>query len=285
MKATIYIICLAFAAVSCNDSSKKSGEANNTDTSINKTTTEAPVQPTWMDKIGNAAWIDNSAADHKLVIGKPTTEGGIIKGEFKEHFPGLVNICRYEGVSEGVLNVHLLKTIHDGVETQRAGIINLKLQLTDGDNTLVVNYPDGRTLRYTRSKNSNATQEVKAGTDNSPEANQARLWMDKITAGDWKNVMNAQKVVFNKPVQEGNIIKGEIELHEESFVQVFRYERVSAAEMKCKLTRFKVKGDKAFTEENKGGKEYDVIFKTELLDNGNTLVLTHANGKADRYTH
>jgi len=283
-KKALYIICLALVVISCNNSSEKSGETNNADTAINKTTTEAPAAQSWMDKIAGAAWIDNSDQQHKLLFGKPTTQGGIVKGEFEEHFYRFVNLCRYERVSDGVLNIHLLKTINNGVEELRTGITNLKLQLTDGDNTLVINYPDGRVLKYTRSKSSNTTPEVKAATATSPEESQARLWMEKIATGDWKNVMNAQKLVFNKPVQEGNIIKGEIEMHEESFVQVYRYERVSAAEMKCKLIRYKIKGDKDFTEENKG-KEFDVIFKTELLDNGNTLVLTHSNGKAYRYTH
>jgi|GEM_PF-3629320 len=281
---TLYIICLAFAVISCGDKPKESGDTNqetqnNDSLSIAEgVNPEASAELRWMEKIADVDWIENGEPDHKLIFRKPTSQSGSLKGDLEEHFPGLVNFGKYDSNSEGVLNIQLLKTIREGVEEQRSSTANLKLSLAD-ENTLVINYPDGRTLSYKRSQKSNSPKETKTGS--TPEPNNATLWMNKIE-GDWKNIMNAQIVRFNKPLQQGETIKGEVEMHEESFIQVFRYERTADGQMKCKLLRFKITGDESYTEENTG-KESDASFKTELLDEGNTLVLHHSNGTTYTY--
>lgn len=268
---TLYLICLILAFLSCKNAS------HNDTSSTTETNQETSTEQRWMEKIAGADWIDTSAPDHKLVFGKPTIQSSVVTGSLEEHFPGLVNVCKYECISEGNINIHLLKTIRDGVEEQRSNQSSLKLQLAD-ENTLNIHYPDGRTITYKRSQNNALKKE--AVTENSSE----NLWMNKIQ-GDWKNVMNHQRVKFNKPAQQGDIIKGEVEMHEESFIQVFRYERTADGQMKCKLLRFKITGDKDYTEENGSGNGFDVSFKTELLDDGNNLVLHHSNGTKYTYKH
>lgn len=289
MKKTIYIVCLALAFTSCEDTSNKTDDVTqenketlNTDaaSATENPNTEASA-PNWMDKIADVDWIDNTASDHKLIFSKPTSKDGNITGELEEHFPGLVIICRYESNSEGALNIHLLKTIRDGVEELGSKTSSLKLQLIDEDNTLVINSPDGRKVSYKRSQNKNSQKETTTETASNNSTD--KLWMDKIAAGDWKNVMNNQIVRFNKPTLQGDIIKGEMELNESGYAQVFRYERVADGTMKCNLIRFKMPGDEAFTEESGSGNGYDVTFKTELNDNGNTLILRHSNGNTYTY--
>ncbi|SMC62882.1 hypothetical protein [Moheibacter sediminis] len=276
---TLYLVCLALAILSCKDTSDKSEDVTTNPESLNADAAEQ----LWMDKIADVDWMENDKPGHKIRVGKPTIQNGIATGEFQESYSGMLNVCKYESPSEGILNMQIIKTIRDGVAEKRTGEFIFKYNLLDNGNTLVLNHSDGRTLHYTRSQNSNPVKEtaIESGSNNSKN----QLWMDKIATDDWKNVMNHQIVRFGKPTQHGDIIKGEVEMHEESFTQVFKYERVPDGEIKCKLIRFKIKGDQDFTEENSSGKEFDFSFKTELLDDGNTLVLNHSNGNTYRYKH
>src|SRR5690606_25107450 len=135
-----------------------------------------------------------------------------------------------------------------------SGKFVFKLELLDGGNTLVLSPADGRTLRYSRSKDNNASVK-ETTTETGSNIGTKNLWLDKI-AGDWKNVENGHPVKFGKPSQQGDMITGEMELNENSFIQVFKYDRAADGLMKCKLIRFKMQGDADYTDEDTG-KEFD----------------------------
>lgn len=270
-KKIIFIVCLAFAVTSCGDSSKENG-----------TTSEASAEQLWMDKIADVVWTEIERPNHSIKFSKPVMEGDIVAGEYVETFPGGSTICKYESSSEGVLNMQVVKNIEGGKENEASGgKFVFELELLDGGNTLVLNLANGRALRYSRSKDNNASVKettTETGTNNNGSKN---LWLDKI-AGDWKNVENGHPLNFGKPSQQGDMITGEMELNENSFIQVFKYNRSADGLMKCKLIRFKMQGDANYTDEDTG-KEFDFTFNSDLTDNGNSLSLKHSNGKTYTY--
>lgn len=269
-KKFIFIVCLAFALTSCGDSSKENG-----------THTEASAEQQWMERIADVVWTEIERPDYNIKFSKPIMEGDIVTGEYVETFPGGSTLCKYEVASEGALKMQIVKNIEGGKEEQvNSAPFDFKIDLLDDGNTLVLNLANGRKLRYSRSKDNNASVKettTETGTNNSPK----NLWLDKI-AGDWKNVENGHTVNFGKPSQQGDIITGEMELNESSFIQVFKYNRSADGLMKCKLIRFKMQGDANYTDEDTG-KEFDFTFNSDLTDNGNSLTLKHSNGKTYTY--
>jgi len=272
----LYIICLALFLTSCGDASK--------DTSSSTTEESAPEPSSaflWMEKIGDVVWIDDKRPNFNITFSKPVMEGNIATGEYKENFPGGITYCKYESTEDGVLNLQLVKHIENGKEVNvKLANFVFKLEILDDGNKLVINHSDGRTISYTRSDSTSSVNETK--TETHSMSSETKLWMDKVATTDWKNIMNPQLVKFSKPTVEGNVVKGEVEMHEESFIQVFRYEK-SGSEMKCKLIGYKLKGKDEYTEKESSGDDFDFSFTTELQDNGNTLILKHSNGVTYTY--
>lgn len=281
MKKTkiLYIFCLALFVTSCGDASKESeGEST---TVTEETTSEPSAAFLWMEKIGDVVWIDDERPNFNISFGKPVMQGDIVTGEYVENFPGGTTICKYETSKEGVLNMQLVKHIENDKEVNvKLANFVFKLEILDDGNKLVINHSDGRTISYTRSDSTSSVKETKAETNSM--SSETKLWMDKVATTDWKNIMNYQMVKFSKPTVQGDVVKGEVEMHEESFIQFFRYEK-SGSEMKCKLLGFKIKGKEEYTEKESSGDAFDFSFTTELQDNGNVLILKHSNGVTYTY--
>lgn len=279
MKKTkiLYIFCLALFLTSCGDASK--------DTS-SSTTEESASGPSsaflWMEKIGDVVWVNDERPNFNITFSKPVMEGNIATGEYKENFPGGTTYCKYESTEDGVLNMQLSKHIENDKEVNvKLANFVFKLDIVDNGNKLVLNHSDGRTSNYTRSSSKSSVNETKSETNSM--SSETKLWMDKVASTDWKNIMNYQMVKFSKPTVHGDIVKGEVEMHEESFIQYYRYEKIPGGEMKCKLLGFKIKGKDEFNENESSGDEFDFSFSTELQDNGNILILKHANGATYTY--
>ncbi len=279
MKKTLYILCFAFVVTSCGDASK--GSEGESTTVTEGSASEPSAAFLWMEKIGDVVWIDDKRPNFNISFVKPVMQGDIVTGEYVENFPGGTTICKYETSSEGILNMQLVKHIENGKEVN-VTLANFvfKLEILDDGNRLVINHSDGRTISYTRSDSTSSVKETT--TETNSMSSETKLWMDKVATTDWKNIMNHQMVKFSKPTVQGDVVKGKVEMHEESFIQVFRYEK-SGSEMKCKLIGYKLKGKEEFTEKESSGDEFDFSFTTELQDNGNTLTLKHSNGVTYTY--
>lgn len=100
---------------------------------------------------------------------------------------------------------------------------------------------------------------------------QTQLWMDNIADVEWKEFDTTdgftRVVKFNKPVQEGDIIKGEFEWVTDEHKHVYEYERVSDGEVKFTPIKYFINGVEQSNPESSG------ILIMKLLDDGNTLIL------------
>lgn len=177
MKKTIYVICLAFAVISCDDISKKiesvtegNQETKNPETSSTSTEQPAPETPKteeqiaqqakelWMDKIAVGEW-QNAYQGHKpekerlyIKFDPPVMENGVITGEFQSkriwYDTETIYFTRYTMLSDSKMEVEGKdKYILNGVEQENkyyveGGKYIQFVKLFDDGNTLLITSAD-----------------------------------------------------------------------------------------------------------------------------------------------
>lgn len=208
---TFYIICIAFAIISCDNITNKNENLNEAD---------FPIAGTWYVNDNGEAYTDNTLNFSEYTFGEPDQSGGKKLGKLRlVSFKGEEREGEYEIIDKNVLVIYLLN---------------------ENDFTFTYTYfPDDKKLEMNYAGQERTLVREKPLTE---AEIQDQLWMDKIADVDWVN--NTLKMRFDKPTREGSVIKGNVDIYH--FGEIFhcKYERSSGGQTTLQQTKETMSGAK-----------------------------------------
>lgn len=196
---TFYIICIAFAIISCESIANK-----------NLNEAEFPIEGTWYVNDNGEAYTDNTLNFAEYTFGEPDQSGGKLLGKLRlMSFDGEEREAEYEIIEKNVLNIYILN---------------------ENDYTFTYTYyPEEEKVEMNYAGQERTLVREKPLTE---EEIQTQRWMDHIADVDWKS--SGAILRFDKPTKEGNLIKGKLILKAHGDKAHLQYERTFDGQMTVK---------------------------------------------------
>ncbi len=265
---TIFILILLIILIAGGYFGYKYYLDQNTSTTSLTEDIDFQIAGTWYVNDSGEAYSDNAFNFSEYNFESPTRVDGKFTGKLNVVTHNLSNPLLtgdYEVVGENKLKISFPNEMdYEFTYTYYPDEQKLEMDFAGQNRTLIREKP------VVQESTPQTEEEIKA----EEEKVQTQLWMDNIADVIWEN--SNWTVRFDKPVQEGDIITGE--MIENKYI-IYKYERISDGEVKCKSI--------FYLDGNGNRIKYDgseFTLKMELQDDGNTLIFYHSDGRVLRFT-